>query len=93
MRFSSSSSGLQSRLRSFLSEKNFDVAELIDSSALPRVYVDIAKSLIIDQTHPVLANGKVVLLVLPQGCRNKIAFIFEQLYFQVSIYALGILAT
>ena len=43
-------------------KKIIDVDELIHRSALPRVRVDSAKSLVVDQTHPVLARGKLFAL-------------------------------
>ena len=38
-----------------------NVSELINLSTLLKVRVDIGKSLVVDQTHPVLVSGKLVL--------------------------------
>ena len=47
-----------SQLWSFFSEKNINVSELIDTSALLWVRVDNSKTLRVHLTHPVLACGK-----------------------------------
>ena len=41
--------------------KILDVATLIDRSAMIKVRVDNAKSLIVDRTHPLQASGKQIL--------------------------------
>ena len=47
-----------SNLLEFFQKMFFDVAELIDCSALLRVRVDSTKSLIVDPAQPVQASGK-----------------------------------
>ena len=51
-----SAARVQIRLPEFFCRKFIDVAELIDSSAQPRVIVDSAKSLKVDQTNAVLTK-------------------------------------
>ena len=65
--------GLNSPSQVF-SGKTLDVAELIDSSVLLGERVDSTK---VDQTHPVLARGKLVLQKKLEGFRGGTSITFQ----------------